>query len=716
MAFCHSCGSELEDGAKFCPFCGTKVSVVEKQQKAENEKKATRTNEYAGSLIKCPACGTELPSLTAICPSCGHEINSAKVSESLTRFISQIEDCDRRIANSEKKPKKGWSTWGIWKKIGWVILNIYFACIPLLLYFVLPYLRTTKSPSLTTEEKHKATLLENYIFPNDRRSILEALLFIKSKVSFLADEKINSNNAYWMRLWMKKAEQLHQEAEMLFPGDKIANDTYSKILFDGNRMKKKMRIRIIVTTAVIVVAIIYLSVRGSFGGFGGSGGEYDSNSEIPAMHELVADEVEGIYTYSIRDYIGKNAASIGTKSGDFMMDEYGSGGLRIVFVTEEGVFLNPDDTELQKQYKVIAQNIPSGSPIAIVHQRNSRGEPYDNLVSYQSQDEIVLYVAPIGQNSYTPGVTEILPTLDRHTYHIREYVGRNAASFGEYSGETRIDKYGVGELKIEFASEDGSYIDISDTNALKEYIVVKQDIEANSELQFEYDKDSRGKEYDSLIKTQNHEVIYLTVQKLDSLVVDKMQDIAVTEDKASKNESSDKKISEELTVKYKVLNTGKAEITGYSGTGNHLTIDSKIDGHKVIRIGKSAFEGCDTLETILFWAEIEEIDDLAFKDCTALTEVSVPNETKKVGNHAFEGCTKLSSVVLWGDPNIGEYAFAGCTSLKEISIGTDTESVGAHAFEGCTSLVTATIWNDDTIIGKDAFANCPKLEGRPVQE
>lgn len=530
MAFCSSCGGKIEDGAKFCPYCGEKVHITE--QKMEYEKKATRTNEYAGSLIKCPACGTELPSLTAICPSCGHEVNSAKVTDSLSRFISQIDDCDRRIADSGEKPKKGWSTWGIWKKIGWVLLNMYFLCIPLLLYFLLPYIRINKSPSLTTEEKHKATLIENYVFPNDRGSILEALLFIKNKVSFLADAKVNSNNSYWAHLWVKKAEQLHQKAEMLFPGDKIANDTYNKIISDGNKMKKKMQIRIGATVGIIVIAVIFIAVRGAGDG-AGSGGIGTSKTELPVIKELVTDESEGIYAYSVRNYVGKNAATIGTLSGNYKVEEYGSGELRIVFVTEDGLLLSSNDVESQKQYTIVEQNIPAGSQVMIVHTRNSNGKPYDNLVAYQSYDEIVLYVAPVGEASYSPQFSEPNATMDRHIYYIRDYVGRNAASFGEYSGEKRIDEYGEGKLKIEFTSEDGSYVDATDINALKDYIVVEQDIAANSELKYEYTKNSNGKEYDNLINSQNYETIYLTVRKLDDAVIERMGEIAVSDTSSS---------------------------------------------------------------------------------------------------------------------------------------------------------------------------------------
>jgi hypothetical protein len=250
MVFCSSCGTKLEDGARFCHYCGT--------QTQQSNYKYKRTEEYAGKIIKCPACGSELPSFTAVCPSCGHEINSSKVSDSLKSFITQINDCDRRIAKSPEVSKKGWSTWGKGKKIGWVILNIYLACIPLMIYLIKPLLRIDKAPALTNEEKHKATIIENFPFPNDRGSILEALVFIKSKVSFLVTKKVNANNAYWTRLWTKKAEDLYQKAELMFPGDQIANGAYKDIVNNSAKVKKKLEIRFLLTVAITVAAIVFV--------------------------------------------------------------------------------------------------------------------------------------------------------------------------------------------------------------------------------------------------------------------------------------------------------------------------------------------------------------------------------------------------------------------------------------------------------------------------
>ena len=218
------------------------------------------------------------------------------------------------------------------------------------------------------------------------------------------------------------------------------------------------------------------------------------------------------------------------------------------------------------------------------------------------------------------------------------------------------------------------------------------------------------------------------------------------------------KVYVDFDALYEINSDGDAEVVGFSGEGNRITISSEYDGEDVVRIADSAFEDCTMLESIIMWADIEEIGNSAFKGCTGLTEFSVPSDTEVIGHHAFEGCTNLETLIIWGEPDIGEYAFADCVSLTEISIGSGTKNVGAHAFEGCTgvtsliiwsveiigdyafagctgiedisipsdvlsignhafdgctALSSVIVWDDDTAIGKDAFANCPNLDDAP---
>lgn len=262
MPFCMNCGQQLPEGAKFCSGCGTAMGEVKSEE-------TQRKQEWAGKIIKCPSCGEDIPSFTAICPACGHEINSAKVSSSLKNFIDSIDECDRVIANNPCPDKKsGWSSWGTAKRVFWVILNVLFFCLPLIIYLyvklfsvIIPLARYDSTPKLTADEKRKASLIENFPFPNERESILEALLFIKAKISFLASEKIDKKNAYWIRLWSAKASQLYQKAEMMFRGDKAANEAYQEILKQKERVRKIVKFKAIIYTIVLIAIIIIFFIR-----------------------------------------------------------------------------------------------------------------------------------------------------------------------------------------------------------------------------------------------------------------------------------------------------------------------------------------------------------------------------------------------------------------------------------------------------------------------
>lgn len=260
MAFCSNCGKELATGAKFCFECGTPVGQT-------NE--TVRRTVYSGEIHKCPSCGEVLQSMTAICPSCGHEISSAKLSSALKEFINEINECDKVIANTPKKemPKKGWKTWKKSTRILWVILNIITSCIPLVVYLTLPLFkplfRSNATPELSPMEQRKVSLIENFTFPNDRESVLEAMLFVKSKMAFLASEKANEKNAFWLRLWNTKAEQLHQKANILLNNDAIAETAYNNIVASKKTVDKKVRIRAGIGAGIIILFVAFVLINGS---------------------------------------------------------------------------------------------------------------------------------------------------------------------------------------------------------------------------------------------------------------------------------------------------------------------------------------------------------------------------------------------------------------------------------------------------------------------
>ena len=102
---------------------------------------------------------------------------------------------------------------------------------------------------------------------------------------------------------------------------------------------------------------------------------------------------------------------------------------------------------------------------------------------------------------------------------------------------------------------------------------------------------------------------------------------------------------------------------------------------------------------------------LAFRDCTELTSVTMPNTITTIESDAFEGCTSLRKVVL---PNkletIPDDSFSGCTSLEEINLPASLKEIMYDAFENCSSLKNVTLPSGLEKIGNSAFKNCSSLE------
>ena len=98
------------------------------------------------------------------------------------------------------------------------------------------------------------------------------------------------------------------------------------------------------------------------------------------------------------------------------------------------------------------------------------------------------------------------------------------------------------------------------------------------------------------------------------------------------------------------------------------------------------------LETYVIKEGCKIICDEAFRDCTKLTSIEIPDSVTRIGDSAFWGCTGLTSIgIPSGVTRIGNYAFYGSTGLASIEIPSSVTGIGAGAFSGCSSLESITL-------------------------
>ena len=159
----------------------------------------------------------------------------------------------------------------------------------------------------------------------------------------------------------------------------------------------------------------------------------------------------------------------------------------------------------------------------------------------------------------------------------------------------------------------------------------------------------------------------------------------------------------ELGVTYKGSDYSDNEYTGNIVIPSEVTYSNKT--YKVTSIGYAAFRECSSLTSVTIPNSVTSIGSSAFYNTAwynnlpdgliyagkvaykykgtmpSNTSISIEDGTLYIANWAFNNCSGLTSITI---PNsvtsIGEHAFCVCSGLTSVTIGTGVLSIGSNVF------------------------------------
>lgn len=184
-----------------------------------------------------------------------------------------------------------------------------------------------------------------------------------------------------------------------------------------------------------------------------------------------------------------------------------------------------------------------------------------------------------------------------------------------------------------------------------------------------------------------------------------------------------------------------------SDTTDSLIIPAQYNGKDVTAIADRAFRKCSNLKTVFIPDTVTSIGYRAFQGCTGLASIVVPNSVSRIDGGAFEGCAGLTEITIpfvgqevdskynyffgyiFGSfsgnddhipdglvsvnisqcTSIPDNAFKNCDKITQVCLPNGLTKIGESAFKGCDGITQISLPNGLIEIGESAFEKCSNL-------
>lgn len=146
-----------------------------------------------------------------------------------------------------------------------------------------------------------------------------------------------------------------------------------------------------------------------------------------------------------------------------------------------------------------------------------------------------------------------------------------------------------------------------------------------------------------------------------------------------------------------------------------VVIPSEFNGKPVAMISHNAFKDCSFIPSITIPDSVAYIKEGAFSGCTSLTSITLPFVGGRANADYYDGYlgyvfggrsavpSSLKTVVITGGTKIQMNAFNNCSNITSITLPDSVTAIGekdaanGSAFGGCTSLESITIGANNTV-------------------